>query len=585
MDGRHLISIVTGTHQRLQYLKLLVASVRRQFPRGLSYEFVIVDGMSTDGTVEWCEQQPDVRLIRHNALLGAIKAFTDGGYAAQGEYVALLNDDVVVHPNSLLTAIQYLETHPSCGIVAMADNRTSIITGDGRQWRTEGIGVTLPDGSPSMLTYGQCCVVRKELGDQADWWHANDPIISQSRVYGGDCALSAWLWEHGWAVDPVDGCAVDDLIVRDGLRDHNGTTAGNDSGNYYKRYPTVYVSAERSTYPVPERLRILYLPIYELGHPQHENTEAWMLAALQDYGLALEVDYLNTDTDLPALVKAWQPDLILTQIQGIGEKLTPQILVDMRRACPTALVINWNGDAHMSGLVSEPMIDLLRHVDLQTTVNAAALLIYEQAGIPAAYWQIAYITPLEPLPDMPGYDVLAQMNWYDYRAALFDLLYSLPYNVGVYGNDRRARGNTHYDFAAQAALYANATITVGDTFPFQTKAFISNRVLQCLRAGGFLLLQHSEALETYTGLMAGVHYVEWTDLADLRQQIDYWLKDEQTEQRAAIARAGQRFVRENFSCAAQLHKLFTELLPQIRDRVSSATRDYEAVYHADGIPR
>lgn len=563
-----LLSIVSGTFNRLQYLKLMIASVRRQLPRGLLYEFVIIDGGSVDGTLDYLRAQPDVRLIEDGQLTGAISAFSRGAEAASGEYVVLANDDVIFKPNSILAALQHLETHLSCAAVAFADNRTSIVTGSGKDYRTEGIGCTLPDGQKSMVTYAQVGMFRRDLGHEAGWWGWQDPIMQKSRTYGGDSYLSAKLWEMGFTVDPVEGAVIDDLIVRDELRNTNGALGGNDSSAYYERFPTVQIPAERQTYPSPEHLRILYLPIYEQARPQSAKHDAWMCEALGDYGLCLEMDYLNTSLDLPSVVKAWQPDLILTQIQGVGEKLTPQILADMRRACPSTVIVNWNGDAHMDGLTSPAVVDILRHVDLQTTVNAAALPIYEREGISAAYWQIAYIVPSEDLPEMPTYDVLAQMNWYDYREPMFDLLFNLPYKVGVYGNERRAVGNTHHDFGAQASLYTNATITIGDTFPFQTHAFVSNRVFQALRAGAFLLQQHSEGLQDYTGLTAGVHFTEWSDLDDLREKIAYWIQPERAEERTKIAAAGKAFVTANFSCAEQVRKLFGELLPRaIREPV------------------
>ena len=559
------LSIVSGTYNRLPYLRLMVASARQQLPHGLSYEFILIDGGSTDGTLDWARQQADVRLIEDGQLTGAISAFSRAARTSQADYVLLANDDVVFQPFSILAALSHLETHPGCAAVAFADNRTSLVTGDGKDYRTEGIGATLPNGQPTMVTYAQVGLFRRALAEAAGWWGDLDPIMGQARTYGGDCYLSARLWEAGYTVEPADGAVIDDLIVRDGLRSaHSSGLNGFDSARYYERFPTVHLPGEGRKVDAPDRLRILYLPIYEAGHVQAANRESWMLEALSAHGLCLEVDYLNTDTDLPALVRAWQPDLILTQIQGIGPKLDAHVLSAMRAACPTALVVNFNGDAHMEGLTGPAMLDLLRHVDLQTTVNAAALPVYEREGIAAAYWQIAYRAPLTPWPDVPRYDVLAQMNWYAYREPLFELLYGLPCNVGVFGNDRRATGNTHYDFAAQAALYASATITVGDTFPFQTRAFVSNRVFQALYAGAFLLQQHSEALEEFTGLVAGVHYAEWTDVEDLRAKVAYWLQPEQAEARAQIARAGQAFVRERFSCEAQVRKLFTDLLPKVR---------------------
>lgn len=557
-----LLSIVTGTHNRLPYLQLMLGSIRRQLHKGIDYEFIIVDGGSTDGTLVWCKQQPDVRLIEQGQLVGAIRAFGAGARAARGQYVLLANDDVLFKPNSILPALVHLETHASCAAVAFADNRTSLVNGTGKDFRTEGIGVTLANGAPSMVTYAQVGLFRRDLAEQAGWWGDLDDTMNKSRTYGGDSYLSARLWEMGYTVDPVEGCIVEDLIVRDALRNTNSVLGRHDGAAYYERFPTVHVPTAHTVYPIKRRMRVLYLPVYEGNYPQAMNREQGMTEALQDIGaLVYEVDYLNTSADLPGMVKAWQPDLILTQIQGIGEKLTTATLAAMRAACPSALVVNWNGDAHMDGLVSQPMLDLLRHVDIQTTVNAAALPIYKREGVRAAYWQIGIKFPLTPLPVMPAWDVLYQANWYAYRDPLFDMLAGLRCKVGMYGNHALAVGNTHYDFAAQFALYSGATITVGDTFPFNTYAFVSNRVFQALAAGAFLLQQHSEGLQDYTGLTAGVHYVEWSDVDDLREQIEEWLKPERASERARIAAAGQAFVNAHFSYSAQVRKLLTEIIP------------------------
>lgn len=568
-----LLSIVSGTYQRLQYLKLMVLSVRSQLPKGIDYEIILVDGGSTDSTLEWARQQPDIRLIEDGALLGAISAFSRGAEVAQGDYVVLANDDVTFHPYSLLTALAYLERTPHCGAVAFADNRSALFT-TGDHFRTEGIGVTLPDGTKTMLTYAQVGMYRKALGDEALWWGYRDPVMGQSKTYGGDSFLSARLYEMGYSVDAVDGCAVTEMVLK---RNPDGTVTGDalhhshasDGGFYYERFPTVHIPAVQQQYPIPERLRFLYLPVYEPNFPQAANTDAGLTEAFGDYGVCLEVDYLNAPKlDLPRLVKAWQPDLILTQMQGWGEKLTPQMLADMRQNAPQAVVVNWNGDAHERGLVDSRMFDLLAHVDLQLTVNAKVLPVYQHAHVAANYWQIYYRPSNAPLPQVPAHDVLYQANWYEYRKDLFDVLYSLRshgYNVGVYGNDRRANGSTHYDFAAQAALYAHAKINVGDTFP-NTEGFISNRVLQCLGAGGFLLLQYSPQLERWTGLQDGVHYVMWSDLTDLVTKIAEWSASERDAQRQQIAQQGQAFVREHFNAQAQVRKLLTELLPALEEK-------------------
>lgn len=565
-----LISIVTGTYNRLASLDRLVQSVRREIPRGLAYEIVIVDGGSSDGTLDWCRAQADIRLIEHGELRGAIRAFCDGAQASLGEYVVMANDDVIFRQYSILAALSHLERTPDCGAVAFADNRISLVRGDGTEYRVDGVGATTADGKDVMVVYAQVGMFRKWLGDRVGWWGADDPIMGQARTYGGDNYLSARIWEAGYTVDAVPQAQVQDFIADDDLRTGNAARGPHDSRCYYTRFPTVMLPAKLANAPASDRLRVLCLPIYEPNYPGRVNFEHGLTEALADYGLAIEIDYINEPFDLVALCWAWQPDLLITQIQG-PSKLTAFTLASARNVCPQMTVVNWNGDAHEHSLISPVILDILQYVDLQTTINAAVLPTYANLGIRAAYWQIGYKDPVDDLPDVQQYEVLFQGNCYNHeRNALVKALRTLRLSnarklkVGVYGNCQGANGNTHYDFAAQRALYQAATIVVGDTFP-NTRAFVSNRLFQALAAGAFMLQQHSEGLQEFTGLMPGEHYIEWTDLADLKNKVVEWITPERAADRARIAAAGCAFVRANFSYDAQVAKLFADLLPMIAE--------------------
>lgn len=186
-----LLSIVTGTYQRLPLLRQMVASVRRSLYRGLQVEFVVVDGGSTDGTIEWCRLQSDIHLIEHGELRGAVRAFTDGAYAAKGSYVLLSNDDVEWIDGSILKALVYLETNPEAGAVAFADDRPATGKAPGFHVQTQ---TYLKDGRPVHLPYAQVGLFRRWLGDVCGWWGADDPLFV-SHTYGGDNYLSARIAE------------------------------------------------------------------------------------------------------------------------------------------------------------------------------------------------------------------------------------------------------------------------------------------------------------------------------------------------------------------------------------------------------
>jgi glycosyltransferase involved in cell wall biosynthesis len=54
-------SIATPTRNALQLLQRCVGSVRGQ--RGVAYEHLIQDAVSTDGTREWLREQTDVQSV------------------------------------------------------------------------------------------------------------------------------------------------------------------------------------------------------------------------------------------------------------------------------------------------------------------------------------------------------------------------------------------------------------------------------------------------------------------------------------------------------------------------------------------
>jgi len=559
-----LISIVSGTFNRLGHLQAMMTSARMHIPRGMDYEFVIVDGGSTDGTLEMLRQQPDVRLIEHGGLHGAIKAFCDGAAAARGEYVLLANDDVVFTHNSIVPAIVHLERNPHCGAVAYQDNRPVPNMRVSAEYKALEMAATDTNGRNRSVLYAQVGLFRKWLGDMVGWWGAGDPDFD-GHTYGGDNYLSAKIWEIGYTVEIVAGCNVSDNIARDELRSMNQKREDQNPGAYYRRFPTGPQIAERRDVdnPQSERLRVLYLPIYEPGHDIQQRTKRGLRDALKRVGLVYEVDYLNHHFDPPHIVEVFQPHLLLAQIQD--PTALPQAYIrQMREAKPDMVAVNWNGDVWPDGLTSKNMLSVLRHFDLQLTVNANVLELYEQEGIPAAYWQIGFEPVDEPdMPVMRGHDVVFLANAYDDNRKVLEATLS-KFDVGFYGSgwDNPA-GQSLYDFATGRAIYRNAKIAIGDNLYPDERGFVSNRLFEALAGGVLLLHQHIDGLEELTGLQDGVHYVAWTDSADLKKKLRYWLAKTRTDKREALAREGLRFVHERHSFDARVRELLTELLPRV----------------------
>ena len=119
------VSIVTLTHNKLAVSQRCLPTLFKT--RGKStWDLVIVDNGSTDGTVEWLDQfQADARrhgasvtLIKNRDNVGCSTARNQGIEAAQGDYVAFIDNDVAVRSSRWIDQfVAVFHATPAVGIV------------------------------------------------------------------------------------------------------------------------------------------------------------------------------------------------------------------------------------------------------------------------------------------------------------------------------------------------------------------------------------------------------------------------------------------------------------------------------------
>lgn len=79
-------------------------------------ELIVIDNNSSDKTKERIKNNfPEVVLIENNSNTGYAPACNQGMKSAKGKYILLLGSDTVLKNNSLMSCIEYLESHPDTG--------------------------------------------------------------------------------------------------------------------------------------------------------------------------------------------------------------------------------------------------------------------------------------------------------------------------------------------------------------------------------------------------------------------------------------------------------------------------------------
>lgn len=117
----HFTSIIILTYNQLEYTQLCIESIRKFTPKN-TYEIIVVDNGSTDGTVEWLKQQIDINSIINKENMGFSKGCNQGIRIAKGDNILLLNNDTIVTPNWLYNLDASLWRGENIGAVGCMSN-------------------------------------------------------------------------------------------------------------------------------------------------------------------------------------------------------------------------------------------------------------------------------------------------------------------------------------------------------------------------------------------------------------------------------------------------------------------------------
>jgi hypothetical protein len=145
-----------------------------------SFDAILVDNGSTDGSVEWVETHfPKVRLIRNTHNVGFAPGNNQAIRSTEAEFIATLNNDTQVAPGWLAALIAAAESDPTVGMVAskmlFADRPDTINSAGialdpvGIAWDRLGGMPDDPDGKTPVEVFGPCAgaaLYRRAMLDQ-----------------------------------------------------------------------------------------------------------------------------------------------------------------------------------------------------------------------------------------------------------------------------------------------------------------------------------------------------------------------------------------------------------------------------------
>jgi len=204
----------------------------------VTYEVIVVDNASTDGTPErLAERYPEVRVIRNERNVGFTKATNQAIAASRGRYLLWLNTDTLLRPDSLRELRDFLDRHPRAGIVG-----PKVLNPDGSFQLQCRRGVPTPGASLAYmlgldrvwprhpviggyaLTYlpvdeaaivgavSGCCLLARR-----DVWERIGPLDEEIFGFGEDVEWCVRAAEAGWEVWYYPGSVIVHLKGQGGV--------------------------------------------------------------------------------------------------------------------------------------------------------------------------------------------------------------------------------------------------------------------------------------------------------------------------------------------------------------------------------
>ena len=180
------------------FLRDCLTSIYEFRPGGAEMEVIVVDNASEDGSAAMVSTEfPQAMLLANPDNRGYAEGNNQALRLAKGDYVLLLNPDVVLHPESLSNALAFMAAHPDAGALGCR-----LVGTDGQTQRSLR---SFPDPAPVLwefLGLSRLFPHSRRFGAYRMTWFDYNSVIEADQPMGSFLLLSRAAMDKVGFMDP-----------------------------------------------------------------------------------------------------------------------------------------------------------------------------------------------------------------------------------------------------------------------------------------------------------------------------------------------------------------------------------------------
>lgn len=272
-------TVVIPNYNGIKYIGACLDSLKSAMSDSYTFDIIVVDNGSTDGSLETLKNYSDVKVIELGENTGFAYAVNRGIEASESDYVLLLNNDIVVEPDMVIKLEQAMDEEPdafSINSLMRSMANPEVVDGAGDFYCALGWAYAYGKDKKTEKVTGRtatrkklfsCCagasIYRKSIFDLIGLFD------EEHFAYLEDVDLGYRARINGYS----------NLLEVTAVCDHAGSGS---SGSRYNEFK-ISLSSRNSTYLIRKNMpllqRIINLPLFVIGFGIK-----WMFFAMKGYG-------------------------------------------------------------------------------------------------------------------------------------------------------------------------------------------------------------------------------------------------------------------------------------------------------------